>query len=177
MKQISLKVILESDELIFRDLKVAESKNLEELHYAILNAFDFKGREMASFLKTDENWEALAEYTLEKISDDAKAKLMNETTVGEVFTQEGDSLSYIYDYLKEWKFEIEAFHISEEESDEIEVIHKHGKSPNENEKQLSGDDAESILMNAILGDEFEEEEDDDLFGDDFESLDDYEEYL
>jgi hypothetical protein len=48
----------------------------------------------------------------------------------------------------------------------------------QNERKLSGEDAESILMNAILGDEFDEEnEDDDLFGDEgFESLDDFEEF-
>ncbi|MEQ8908891.1 MAG: hypothetical protein RIC95_06850 [Vicingaceae bacterium] len=176
MKQIQLKVILESDELVFRDLNVPADKNLEELHYSILKAFNFKGKEMASFLKTDDNWEALAEFTLEAISEEKKAKLMRNAKVGDVFESIGDSLSYIYDYLKEWKFELEAFKVEEGNSTEIEVIKEYGKAPDENEKKLSGEDAESILMNAILGDEFDEDEEDDLFGDGFESLDDYEEF-
>lgn len=176
MKQIQVKIILENDDLVFRDLQVPSNKSLEDLHFALLKAFQFNGKEMASFLKSDDNWEAEAEYTLAAISEEAKAVLMKNVKIGDVFQEEGDSLSYIYDYLKEWKFELEVVGIVQSNEHEIVLLNEYGKAPNENDKSLSGEDAESILMNAILGDEFEEEEEDDLFSDGFESLDDYEEF-
>jgi hypothetical protein len=178
MKLYHLKVLLESDEIVFRDLLANENHNLEEFHQAILQSFGFKGKEMASFIKTDDNWEAVAEYTLEAISEESKAQLMQNALISEVFKKEGDTLDYIYDYLNEWKFNLELLKIEEADAiDQIKEVGSHGKAPNENERSLTGKDAESILMNAILGDEFEEDEEDDLFDEGFESLDDYEEYL
>jgi len=178
MKLYHLKILLESEEIVFRDLLVNENHDLEALHRAILSSFGFKGKEMASFIKTDDNWEALAEYTLEAISEESKAKLMKDAKISEVFSKEGDTLDYIYDYLNEWKFNLELLKIEEAEPiDQIKEVGSHGKAPDENERSLTGKDAESILTNAILGDEFEEEEEDDLFDEGFESLDDYEEYL
>jgi hypothetical protein len=60
-------------------------------------------------------------------------------------------------------------------------LKRFGESPKEEDRNVTGDDAQSILLKAMMGDEFAEE-DDDLFKDPFESdnmesLDDYEEYL
>ena len=105
---------------------------------------------------------------------------MKNVKIGDVLKEEGDCLTYIYDYLSEWKFELEVIAIEEKEADSKgKVVNQKGKAPKENEKRLSGDDAQSILMKEILGEDLEEEEgDEDLFNsDDFDSLDDYEEYL
>lgn len=180
MKSLTIKVLLMHQEVVFRDIEINASSTLEDLHYAILKAFDFEGNQMASFLVSGEGWQAEAEYSLESLSDDDLSHVMKNIKIGDVLREVGDHLSYIYDYMSEWKFEVEVIELKEQESNEEgKVINKKGKAPNENEKKLSGDDAQSILMNALLGDELDEEEgDEDLFdSDDFDSLDDYEEYL
>lgn len=180
MKSLTIKVLLEYKEIVFRDIEIDASSSLEELHFAILKAFNFKGDQMASFLVSGEGWQAEAEYSLESLSDDDDSHVMKNVKIGEVIREVGDNLTYIYDYLSEWKFELEVIEVKgKEAAPKGKVINQKGRAPHENEKRLSGDDAQSILMKEILGEDLEEEEgDDDLFNsDDFDSLDDYEEYL
>ncbi|MAC95089.1 MAG: hypothetical protein CMC96_06280 [Flavobacteriales bacterium] len=180
MKALTIKVLLEHNDIIFRDIEINSEANLEDLHKAILSAFSFEGNQLASFLVSGDGWQAEAEYSLESLSDDDHSHVMKNVKIGDVLKEEGDCLTYIYDYLSEWKFELEVIAIEEKEADSKgKVVNQKGKAPNENEKRLSGDDAQSILMKEILGEDLEEEEgDEDLFNsDDFDSLDDYEEYL
>ncbi|MEX1382091.1 MAG: hypothetical protein AB1Z17_01720, partial [Lutibacter sp.] len=52
-----IRVILDVEQDVFRDIIVNEAINLEELHLTIAKSFGFKGQEMASFYLTDETWE------------------------------------------------------------------------------------------------------------------------
>lgn len=178
MKYLKIKVILEADAIIFRDLLVAEQNSLEDLHTGILDAFKFQGKQLASFLVTDGGLQADKEIPIEKLGEN-DSELMSEVSVGNILKEIGDHLTYIYDYVNEWRFQLEVIEISEEDfSKPIEVVHAYGTAPKESERELSGEDAEKILMDAILGDEFDDlEEDENLFdNDEFDSLDDYEEY-
>jgi hypothetical protein len=180
MKTLTIKILLEYKEIVFRDIEISASSTLEDLHFSILKAFGFEGDQMASFLVSGEGWQAEAEYSLESLSDDDHSHVMKNVKIEEVIREIGDSLTYIYDYLSEWKFELEVIDVNENKADPIgKLVNQKGKAPSENEKKLSGDDAQSILMKELLGDDLDEEEgDDDLFdSDDFDSLDDYEEYL
>jgi len=178
MNYFTLKVILKLDEIVFRDLLVSEKSTLKELHQSIIEAFQFKGEQLASFLITDGGIQANDEFPLEKLGEN-DSRLMEDVTVGDVLSELGDQLTYIYDYVNEWRFEIEVIESSQNEShNPPELINSYGKAPKESDRDLSGSDAENILMNAILGDEFDDlEDDDDLFDSgEFDSLDDYEEY-
>lgn len=179
MSTTVIKVILETNHLVFRDIAIDPNKSLEELHFAILSAFDFEGKQMASFVKTDDNWQAEAEYSLASLSDDDEELLMKNNKIASVLAEKGEVLSFIYDYLNEWRFELEVLEIKKETPTETTVLKKHGKAPDESERHLSGDDASKILMNEILGEDLEEEEgDEDLFDSgNFDSIDDYDEFL
>ncbi|MBD3660987.1 MAG: hypothetical protein HUJ11_02140, partial [Arenibacter algicola] len=159
MKSLTIKILLEYKDIVFRDIEISASSSLEDLHFAILKAFDFTGDQMASFLVSGEGWQAEAEYSLESLSDDDHSHVMKNVKIEEVIREVGDSLTYIYDYLSEWTFELEVIEVNETEIDpKGKVVQKKGKAPAENEKKLSGDDAQSILMNALLGDDLDEEE-------------------
>jgi|SRR5690554_522507 len=179
MSTTVIKVILETKSLVFRDLAIDSNRNLEDLHFSILNAFDFEGKQMASFLKTDDDWQVEAEYSLTLLGNDDESLLMKNNKIASILPEKGDVLTYIYDYLNEWRFELEVLEIEDKTTTETVVLKKHGKAPDESERWLSGDDASKILMNEILGEDLEEEEgDEDLFGSgDFDSIDDYEEFL
>ena len=51
-----IRVILDTKEDVIRTILVDDSINLESLHSIITKAFGFKGQEMASFYRTDEEW-------------------------------------------------------------------------------------------------------------------------
>ena len=44
-----IRVILDSKEDVIRDFEISDNNTFEELHLAIINCFEFDGKEMASF--------------------------------------------------------------------------------------------------------------------------------
>lgn len=181
MNYIEIKVVLtEANSIVYRDILLSSENNMLQLHQAIIDAFEFEGKQMASFIVEGDSWQAAAEYPLESLGENDN-ELMKDVTVEQVLKEEGNQLTYIYDYLNEWRFHIEVMAINNK-SEIIEtpkLLKSFGRAPIENERELSGKDAESILMDAILGDEFSEEEEneDDFFNSgDYDSIDDYEEF-
>ena len=54
-----IRIILDSKEDVIRDIEILANNTFEDLHKAIINCFDFKGNEMASFYLSDDNWKQL----------------------------------------------------------------------------------------------------------------------
>ena len=180
MKHFLIKVLLDSKDVVYRDLLVVENSKLEDIHDLIKSAFGFKGKEFASFIHEDEAWGAEVEIPLENLGEE-EVSVMKEVKLSELMKQPGDQLIYTYDYASEWRFYLELIEVRDEtlEAKLPSIIKKYGIAPKEEERSITGENAESILMNAILGDELSDDEfDDDPFGsDEMDSIDDYEEYL
>ncbi len=51
-----IRVILDTKEDVIRTILVDSNLNLEDLHLTIAKSFGFKGQEMASFYRTDDEW-------------------------------------------------------------------------------------------------------------------------
>lgn len=184
MKRIALKFLLDQKDLCFIDLAVNSDNSLKEIHEAVLKASNWSGKEMASFFLLDEEQEIIEEFPVEAFDPAFQGRKMHEVKVGELIHEIGDQLSYTYDYLNEYKFFIESTQIEPiGTQEEIKIEKVFGKIPKESGDTLGGKSAESILMDAILGDEFDLEEEDDDLGDDlfdhgsFDSIDDYEDFL
>ncbi len=179
MKYFNIKALLESDEPGYCDFTISSKDTLEDLHHAILKAYRFSGEQMASFYETNEDWDIIEEIPLIAIDPNYDGTLMKDVLISKLIAEVGDQMIYIYDYLNEWKFYIEIMEIETAKPEKTTplMLKRFGKVPNEHDKDISGVDAEKILMNAILGDEFDDDDDDDYGSDNFESLDDYEEYL
>lgn len=178
MNYFQIKVLLESDQPSYCDFSVSADNTLDELHEAILKAYRFSGDQMSSFYKTNEDWDIIEEYPYVAFDPNYDGDLMKDIKISDILINVGDQMMYIYDYLNEWKFFIEVIEEEKEKPKKTPLMLKRfGKIPNEHDKDISGVDAENILMNAILGDEFEDDDEDEFDSDNFESLDDYEEYL
>ncbi len=181
MKHLKIKVLLESDKLCFCDIMLSESETLSRLHRLILDSFQFEGKQMASFYQTNEDYDVLEEFPYAAIDPNYAGKLMEDVQLGEFISSVGDQLLYVYDYLNEWKFTLECVELDEtkSEAEPPSLIKQVGRLPKEEDRDISGEDAESILMNALLGDELNDEfkDEDDWESDSFDSIDDYEEYL
>lgn len=179
MKHFLIKVLIDTKEVVYRDLLVRNDSTLEEMHHFIKKAFQFKGNEFASFIHEEETWGAEVEIPLENLGDE-EVSTMKEIRLSELMQEVGDQLSYTYDYASEWKFYLELIEITSAIPDvNVPVILKsYGVAPKEEDRKITGEDAESILMNALLGDELSEDDLTDSFdSEEMDSIDDYEEYL
>ena len=108
-----IRVILDVDEDVFRDIEVDETLNLEELHFTIAKSFGFKGQEMAAFYGTDDNWEQGEEIPLFDMSEDGSALSMQKISIKDILRVEGNKLIYVYDFFSMWTFFIELIEIGE----------------------------------------------------------------
>ncbi|SFD06393.1 pRiA4b ORF-3-like protein [Algibacter lectus] len=159
------RVILDNDtdEDVFRDLEIRENDTLEDLHNIITQSFGFDGSEMASFYRSDDQWNQGEEISLFDLSDDGSARLMNETAINDVTFEMQTKLIYVYDFLSMWTFYVELAEIVEEAegSDYPNLMFVQGQVP---------DDAPDKVFKAENDDDFNEF-DDELDLDDYEDLD------
>lgn len=103
-----IRIILNAEKDVIRDIAIQKSVTLEELHQVIKNAFDFTTNEMASFYKSDNDWTQGEEFPLFDMSEGLDSKIqMQGIKVETVLKNENDKLIYIYDFLNMWSFFVE----------------------------------------------------------------------
>ncbi|OGS71362.1 MAG: hypothetical protein A3F91_04805 [Flavobacteria bacterium RIFCSPLOWO2_12_FULL_35_11] len=125
-----IRVVLDVEKDVIRDILVNETINLEDLHFIIAKSFGFQGLEMASFYKTNEDWEQGEEIPLFDMSEDGTALCMSNCLLKDVLTKEGEKLIYVYDFLSMWTFFVELSKIIPiEESDLPKVMLSIGDKP------------------------------------------------
>ena len=136
-----IRVILDVEQDVFRDIIVNETISLEELHFTIAKSFGFKGQEMASFYLTDATWEQGEEIPLFDMSEDENSFSMTNCITSMVLKKEGDKLIYIYDFFSMWTFFLELTEIIDEIIEDLPVISlSFGNTPDEApEKQFIGE--------------------------------------
>ena len=103
-----IRIILDTQEDIFRDIEIESGGTLEDLHNSITQSFGFMGNEMASFYTCDDNWnqkEEIALFDMEELG--SAGRLMSETFLEDVLNEESPKLIYVYDYLSLWTFFVE----------------------------------------------------------------------
>ncbi|WP_299796212.1 hypothetical protein [uncultured Maribacter sp.] len=111
-----IRVILDAEEDIFRDLEIESHNSLEEFHNAITQAFGFLGNEMASFYTCDQEWKQDEEIALFDMSESGSdVRLMNETFLEDIMTENNPKLIYVYDFMNMWTFFVELADIQENE--------------------------------------------------------------
>jgi Plasmid pRiA4b ORF-3-like protein len=160
------RIILDNDteDDVFRDLEIRETDNLEDLHNIITQSFGFDGTEMASFYRSDDEWNQGEEISLFDMSEGKNSvSLMNETILEDVINEANTKLIYVYDFLNMWTFYVELAEIVEENqgTDYPNLMFVQGQIPDEApEKSFETENSEDF-------DELEN----DLDVDGYESLD------
>ena len=162
-----IRVILDVEKDVFRDIVVNKTTNLEDLHFFIAKSFGFKGQEMASFYKSNKEWEQGDEIPLFDMGEDGVDISMSNCLLSDVFTKVGDKLIYVYDFLSMWTFFVEVAEVIKEDLTDLpKTVLAFGDAPDKApEKEFKADAS------------FEDELDD--FGDmDFEDMDniDFDDY-
>ena len=112
---LKVRVILDTEEDVIRTIKVSEKYNLEQLHEFIAKSFGFSGLEMASFYRTDDEWNQGEEIPLFDMSDSNTGITMKNFDLDSIFTSVGSKLIYIYDFMNMWAFYVELVEIEDSE--------------------------------------------------------------
>jgi Plasmid pRiA4b ORF-3-like protein. len=180
-----IRVILDAEEDVFRDLAVSDRITLEDFHIAIAQSFGFDLSEMGTFFATDERWTQGVEYPIVDMGFDDDTVVMQHTPLATLLNENNPRLIYVYDLLAMWSFFVELAKVEEVESNELpELLFSFGSLPeNAPDKSFKSERSTRIADEEDLfneeGDEiddFEDEFEDDFndsSGNDFESFDDY----
>jgi hypothetical protein len=181
MKVIKIRVVLDTQDEVFRDFEVLENGTLEDLHEAILASFDQSNDQMASFYLSDEEWNKGEEFVLMDMGEDAL--LMKDAPLSMV-QKVGSRLLYVYDFMNLKIFYVEVLEVNEaDESKEYPYLYMAlGSIPPE--EDIYGFEGLMAGIEEEEGDHNErevrvhEEEEGDWYDDEdsntFEDLDDYE---
>lgn len=162
--QYIFRCILDVEEDVIRDISISGKATLEQLHTAIRDAFGMKTGEMASFFKTDEDWEQGDEIPLFDMSDAGNASEMRDYKVSSMFTRKDDKIIFVYDFMALWTFFVYVHDIRTEEKDENgKVVLSIGKMPAKpKEKKFT---SKNEQQNENYRSEWEEDDDDDYKSD------------
>jgi hypothetical protein len=153
------RVILDSEEDVFRDIAIQSDDSLEDLHNAIVNGFGFDGMEIASFYTCDDQWNQEDEISLFDTGDVVgEQKIMSDYPLSEILDKENTKIIYVYDFLNMWTFFVELAAMEEAETGMIypNTLFSHGEMPADAPEKDFSDSAE----NAFDYDEDDYDEDD-----------------
>ncbi len=167
------RVILDSEEDIFRDITILEDDTLEDFHNAIFNSFGFDGLEVASFYTCDDTWNQEDEIPMFDSGDTlGEMKIMSDYQLSDILDAENTKIIYVYDFINMWTFLIELAAVEEISGTATypETIFSHGEMPLESGEKMFEADMEQENYN-----EFEDDFDEDDL-DMFENGDSYEDF-
>lgn len=169
------RVILDTEEDIFRDIAILDTDTLEDLHNTISNAFGFDGSEMASFYTCDDKWNQEDEIPLFDTGDvEGEQSTMQDFVLKDILDQEQTKIIYVYDFLNMFTFFVELAAIDEKQVGEAypALLFAHGEISGIDQNGFDPDFEEEDLY-ADFEDDLDED-DLDMFGDDeFGDFDDF----
>lgn len=108
-----IRVVLDVNQDVIRTIAIEGSNSLEDLHNTIIQTFGFNGQQMASFYRTDDDWNQGEEIPLISMDESPNALSMSTTTINQNIEDVGEKLIYVYDFLNMWTFFVELIEVSD----------------------------------------------------------------
>lgn len=161
------RVILDTEEDVFRDIAILDTDTLEDLHNTISNAFGFDGSEVASFYTCDDKWNQGDEIPLFDTGDiPGQQSTMQDFVLKDILDTDQTKIIYVYDFLNMFTFFVELGAVEEEQNGETypSLLFAHGEISGIDQKEFQAEFDENDIY-----DDFEDdldEDDLDMFGDD-----------
>ena len=121
MAILKFRVYFEEDEAVYSDVVIKHTQTFEDLHYAILKAYEFDSKHDATFYRSNDNWQRGREISFAKYDKPYKAEplLMAAVTIGSEIRDTNQKFVYQYDFVKNWTFMLELINVSKEENSRI----------------------------------------------------------
>lgn len=178
MQGLKFRILLDSEAKaeVFRDIVISDSSDFETFYRAIINAFELKGDQMASFYVSNEAWDKGHEINLMDMSydDDAldqPANVMSKAILRDFITASNQKFILIYDFLAMQIFLIELIENDLPNPTKPELVLSVGEAAKSRFNEESSEDIFSAGGAALV----DEEEEDDFglndYDDDYNSED------
>lgn len=119
-----VRVVLDTDEDVIRDIELNGENKLNTLHESIISAFDLYKGEMASFFISNKDWEQGKEISLVNFGNSGDSELMAQKQINQVMPEKGTRMIYVYDFLNLWTFFLEVVAIEEKDTLSAPLIHQ-----------------------------------------------------
>jgi hypothetical protein len=118
MAILKFRIYLEEDDAVYRDIVIRHTQNFQDLHFAILKAYEFDSKHKATFFRSNDNWQRGREISFERYDKPYMAEplLMQEITIGSEIRDTNQKFVYEYDFEKHWLFLVELINVSKEEN-------------------------------------------------------------
>ena len=185
MNIFKFRVIINTEEDVFRDIEIATDDSFESLHKAILSAFDFDEGEMASFYMSDDTWSQGEEVSLMEMNEGGrnKTKSMSDVALDSMLGKPDDKMVYVYDFLRMWSFYVELVEVKKAAASTIypRVALVFGDAPEQESKESDlfedfdfGEEVDDYRTGDPEIDSYLDDMDEDGYGefDEFGSIDD-----
>lgn len=163
----TFRFISDEEDSFVLDVNINHDQTFQQMHQAIQKALNYDAQQMASFFKSNDEWEKLDEITTMDMGSDTPVKIMSETKIESFFTEKNQRILYVFDFLAERLFFGSVTRtIDAEPPIELPSI-----------SRIEGNIPEQLSLNTNLDDDllasFELPDDlDDDFNENMESLDD-----
>lgn len=167
MAVLKFRVFFEEDDTIYRDIAIKHNQSFFELHQALLAAYEFDSIHQATFYRSNDSWQRGRAISLEKY-DNVEYKVdpldMFETNIGTEIRDTEQKFIYVYDFKKNWSFQVQLIGVSKEENAKLTyptITRKEGIGPSQyGIKSILGDrfaDVEEKYDLGALGEGFSDE--------------------
>ena len=163
------RVIIDTEQDVFRDIEIETESNFDSLHKAVLDAFDFEQGEMASFYLSDEEWSKGLEISLMDMGGvDEDSLSMSTTILSDMVMKPGDKILYVYDFMRMWIFYIELVEVKKDKPSTIypRVALAFGDAPSQDSKEFQDMFESDIVGGAVAAGLEDGEDEEDEFGED-----------
>ncbi|HUX84458.1 MAG TPA: hypothetical protein VMV20_04455 [Chitinophagaceae bacterium] len=134
MPVFRFRIYWEEDDSVYRDVVITGEQNFRQFHEAILIAFEFDKKHQSAFFRSNDHWQRGRAILLE-LDEEPREKpplLMEVTTIASLVTKPNQKFVYVYDFVKNWTFQVELIGLSRELNQKIQYpacIRKEGLGP------------------------------------------------
>src|SRR5882762_3110280 len=136
MAILKFRVYFEEDDSIYRDVVIKHTQTFLQLHQAILKAYEFDNKHQATFYRSNDHWQRGREISLEKYNKSYPVEplLMTNTVIGSEIRDPNQKFIYVYDFVKNWSYQVELINVSKEENGKLDypaVVKSEGIAPSQ----------------------------------------------
>lgn len=137
MAVLKFRIYFEEDDSVYRDVAVKHTQTFQDLHTIILRAYEFDNKHQATFYRSNDHWQRGREITLQKYPDrsyKAEPLMMDATGIGTEIRDPNQKFVYVYDFTRNWTFNVELINVSKEENSKLNypaVVRTEGIGPSQ----------------------------------------------
>jgi len=145
MAVLKFRVYWEEDDAVYRDVAIKHVQNFKDLNDIVLKSFEFDNKHKATFFRSNDNWQRGREISLEKYDKAyvVDPLLMDQTPIGSEIKDPNQKFIYVYDFNRNWTFQIELINVNKEENQKLiypAVVRTEGLAPSQyGTRSLLGD--------------------------------------